>query len=678
MKKPLLLGLAIGLAFSSVAQNERHGKALKAKGELAKQSFKMERRDIMTIKAMEARMKNGVPAAAAKNGNGNPTPNMACVTENQIGSTWYDLGSNSSTRNLLAGKGSNLWATWTTDPSGGTWPNRGSGLAKSTNTGTSWQTNTGAAATNANNTRVETYRTGWPSIVAPNSTNPMMITHGVNPGGRIVLSKNTSGSTWDSTGSVAINSPFSGSNYWPRMVNKGDTVYAISITYPTAGSYKGQAGHLMFARSYNGGNTWATSPNGTAWWTLNGFSDSTVFTAVSGDAYNLAARGNTIALVAANSWGGIRYAKSSDAGQTWSFGWVDSLPKRLYDPGNGFPGQPGSGISDFDGNGSADTVLSNDEAVAVTIDNNNMIHVFYGQMRYLDDDATPTTTTWSYFPVTDGLAYWMEGMPANTPAMREQGINVVTGMIDYNNNGFLDFADNTGGVYRPYGEFGASLSSYPTCAYQASTNKVICMYSSLVEGSAYVDPNGDSIALRHTFAIVRDMNSGNWSVDPFDIACFDGTTPDQVTAEYMYPSALPWVIGNDMHVVYQYDAFPGQGVQAYTDQPLNTTQATDIMHQAVDISQIVIGIPTVNNLVSNVSVFPNPNSGKATVNVDLKESMSFSVKVYNAIGAVVYTKAVNGVAGANAVDFNANLNSGIYFVNIETANGVKTVKMIIE
>lgn len=64
-------------------------------------------------------------------------------------------------------------------------------------------------------------------------------------------------------------------------------------------------------------------------------------------------------------------------------------------------------ISDVDGDGVADTLLTTDGSYAILIDNNGMVHAFAGAMLILDDD--PTTNV-GLFLSTDGSMYWNESM----------------------------------------------------------------------------------------------------------------------------------------------------------------------------------------------------------------------------------------------------------------------------
>jgi aminopeptidase N len=77
--------------------------------------------------------------------------------------------------------------------------------------------------------------------------------------------------------------------------------------------------------------------------------------------------------------------------------------------------------------------------------------------------------------------------------------------------------------------------------------------------------------------------------------------------------------------------------------------------------------------------YPNPFNPSTSIEYSLPKSGFVSLKVFNVLGKEVAT-LVNGQndAGKHKVDFNAiDLNSGVYFYRIESANFVETKKMIL-
>ncbi len=73
-----------------------------------------------------------------------------------------------------------------------------------------------------------------------------------------------------------------------------------------------------------------------------------------------------------------------------------------------------------------------------------------------------------------------------------------------------------------------------------------------------------------------------------------------------------------------------------------------------------------------MSIFPNPTSGM--LNVTSNEEIN-SIEIFNSIGNTVVCSNVAG--NSSAIDM-SNLPNGMYFVRVSTANGIETVKVILE
>ncbi|MBS1646005.1 MAG: T9SS type A sorting domain-containing protein [Bacteroidetes bacterium] len=130
-----------------------------------------------------------------------------------------------------------------------------------------------------------------------------------------------------------------------------------------------------------------------------------------------------------------------------------------------------------------------------------------------------------------------------------------------------------------------------------------------------------------------------------------------------------------------YDA-SSQADYYYSD--CGTFMASDFSHPAhVYTSPIggpctAMGIKTNNAFESSIMNYPNPFNGTTTIAVTLTEAKSFSVNVYNAIGALVYSKSVNGNVGTNNVTFDgSSFNAGVYYYTVNAGNQQATKKMII-
>ncbi len=102
----------------------------------------------------------------------------------------------------------------------------------------------------------------------------------------------------------------------------------------------------------------------------------------------------------------------------------------------------------------------------------------------------------------------------------------------------------------------------------------------------------------------------------------------------------------------------------------------------VFIDKTIDAVPelNVNNLVNNLSVFPNPASDVLNVNFSVKNENLCGIRLFTLKGELVRTFLDNKkLSGDQRFTFSMNgLNSGIYYCNISAGNSVKSVKVILE
>ena len=403
MKKTLLTLFSIGLAWSLGAQS----------------SYR-----IIQNASKDFAVKKERAADGSESISGPIAPSSAArsLAETTIGTTVYDLQTNgTSQRRIINHSDGTISAVWTMDNGVSPYTNRGAGYNYFN--GTSW----GAFPTS----KVETTRNGWPALASSaNADNEVIISHS-GTGGLTMNQRSTKGTgIWKET-IIPTSVPTGYDVLWPRAVIGGtndSTIHVIAIVRSSATPavpYNGLINALVYYRSQNLGVTWDIQDS-----ILPGL-DSSLFTYVSADAYSIDASGNTVAMAIYNSWGDVLVYKSTNNGDSWTSTIVSDFPinKYAYDDG-----------SDINGDGQSDTILSCDGSGAMMIDKNNVVHVFYGQTRVLDADTTDGNT--SYFPGTNGLAYWNEGFGADS-------IQVIAGALDLDGSGALEVVPS-GGSFPSY------------------------------------------------------------------------------------------------------------------------------------------------------------------------------------------------------------------------------------
>jgi len=136
----------------------------------------------------------------------------------------------------------------------------------------------------------------------------------------------------------------------------------------------------------------------------------------------------------------------------------------------------------------------------------------------------------------------------------------------------------------------------------------------------------------------------------------------------------------------QNHAFADIAGSVVTDQTMAKSHAVVMIVNAATGEIVNAGISTISVVTSTekiadakfaLTVFPNPTVDNAVVSFNLETANNVKMEVYNAMGALVYTKDAGNLAtGNHTMAFNGSeLNSGFYFVNLTIGNNVITKKV---
>lgn len=563
-----------------------------------------------------------------------PSENSAprAINSVEIGQTIYDLQSNNSMDNRIYywPSSGNVSAAWTMSLSADPWTDRGSGY-NFRNSGV-W----GAFPT----ARIETVRTGWPSIAGLQDGSEVVIAHSGNVANPLVMNKRaTAGSgAWTQT---TIPTTTGNALIWPRIATSGNNIHVIALVDPgTQASpiiYQGQQGAMVYYRSTDGGNTWD----------INSYIipdiDQNFFTGFSGDAYAISASGNNVAIAIFNQLADIVLLKSTDNGTTWTKSTIADFPVDLYQIDQGL---------DINGDSVYDTVWTCDAAGTVIIDPSGNAHVFFGLMRVLDDDLTDAS--YSYFPGTNGLCYWREGMPALNQNTFTN--SVITGAEDINGNMQLDITGLA--IYF------VGLSSMPSAGV-APNGSIFVSYVNVRE-----DFESNSQNCRHVYAM-KSNDGGNTWIGNVDL------TPDTDLNlfEHVFASAA-YHVDNKFRLIFQRDDEPGLTVRGDMDAPTNNSiiylEVDTVLGPSVGIiEQVLFG--------ENIQVYPNPGNGLVNVKFETTKSAPLNLRITNIIGQQVFSINKNAtIAGIQTEQIDlSNLTEGVYFITISSGKQFITQKLII-
>ncbi len=557
-----------------------------------------------------------------------PSTKKTVLAVTTVGETNYDLQSNACVGkrinyNASTGK---IAAVWT--GSTGTSPYSDRGAFYNFYDGTAW----GAKPTG----RIENLRTGWPTLVHTNISE-LVISHDFGTFNLILNKRATAGSgAWTQTtglGNGALNP------VWPRAATggtNGNTVHVIAITAPVASGgteYKGFNGALLYWRSTDGGTTWGIQDS------IIPQIDTAQYSGFSADSYSIDAKGNTVAIGVFNDLEASFLLKSTDNGSTWTRTefWTTGLQD--YDP------DASGSISDINNDGIADTLESTDNAGEVLIDNNGLVHVFFGRQRYLDDDPV-VASNFSYFPVTNGLFYWNEN---STSAQ------IITGALDLDNDGQLGISAAT-----EIPRYFKSLSTFPSAGIDANNN-IFLTYSALNE----LEFSGTQF-FNKIYAINSRDGGATW------------TTPTELTKalpslECVYGS-LARTVTDKYRLIFQLDGEPGGIVQGDLDAP----GVNDIIYLDVDttggigIGEYQLGVNGIKGL------YPNPASDMVALEAIITEADYYSIEITDVAGTVLKNIELGNVGTgrlSQTIEL-SDLKPGMYLISM---NGVgrKSVKRLV-
>jgi hypothetical protein len=563
---------------------------------------------------------------------GLPAPAPLLTTEAVVGSTKYNLQTNSSMpHRIWYNTGGTISTIYTfADGAWLTWADRGTGY--NFYDGTTW----GPLST----ARLENGRTGFPDMVVLNTGLEMTVAHNTASSVMHFCYRPAVGTgPWSNSTGLISNPPnFAFYCLWPRMAvggASGDVIHHIAITEPVGNNgaiYRGQDGCMMYSRSNDGGQTFAVQNQ-----LLSPF-DSTQSASINGDGYAIDAMNNTVAIVMGGFGEDVVLAKSIDGGNTWTKTIVQD-----------FPFTPWTDVltDTIPTDGIVDTLETNDASLSVLVDNAGMVHVWYGQM-FIYNDGTGTF----YLAGTSAMMYWNEGMTGGPVA-------IVDGNdLDLDQSGMIDVAD--------WGTYQVGLISHPSTGIDASGN-LFCAYSAIVENS----DDGTGKSYRNVY-LIESMDGGATWTGPYNIS------PD-VAMEKVYPS-LARTVTSSCHIAYLRDQIPGHGIfTTGTTDADNMDQVHEWVYANVPVDDIVSGVTETPASVSSVEVYPNPANISANVKIKLASAQEVIVSVYNTTGQLVSSQMKNLAAGISMVTLDvANLPSGIYFINVTEGTTTVSQKLIVE
>ncbi len=613
MKKTLLFAVLLLMVGALMAQNPKYSNPKHLKGQ-------------------------AVPAVAIDNPGlpqqtGNSLTMSKSTLEDIIGETRYDAQSNAGIQNrLVVWPDGSISAAWTKAQLETGYTDRGTGY--NYYDGTAWGDPPAM--------RIETVRTGWPSMDALNN-GEIVVSHRSGTATMVMERRATKG-TGNWTESFIPNPPPATGLLWPRVMTSGpnnNIIHMLALTAPTGNGgvvYKGMDGALLYYRSLDGGATWDKSGI-----TLPGM-DSLYHDGFSADSYNWGSpHGDTIYFGCGGHWSDTFIMKSTDNGETWV-----KIP--VLSNANAKLASTVTYVPPF---------YSSDGAIAVEMDKNGVIHMAFGKGGGYMSGGT------SYIYVNvNGLIYWNTTMPMVQDSLDLDSLEAHGNLIAYVFDG-----PNPGDTIVAAPSYRVGMSSHPSISID-QYNNIYLLYSAVTPGN----PSPDPYNYRHMWCRAKFHNKPQWTpMKDLNDGVF------YLFYEFAFPNMAKRVLNNNLNVIYQTSNQPGSAVQVTTI-PVHDNSYE---HRVIPVSAYwPTSVPESSAGSKNYvgQNYPNPVKDATSFVVNVDKPANVTVEVSNVMGQRLMTidkGFVNGGAQKYTLDC-SQFTSGIYFYTVKINEEAYTHKMIVE
>ncbi|MDA3881521.1 MAG: T9SS type A sorting domain-containing protein [Prolixibacteraceae bacterium] len=195
------------------------------------------------------------------------------------------------------------------------------------------------------------------------------------------------------------------------------------------------------------------------------------------------------------------------------------------------------------------------------------------------------------------------------------------------------------------------------------------------------------ICLQEVDGIYDDINIKNTIISNEESTCFDAENTITVAGngsivEFKNGSSVNLIAGTSITLLPGFHAFEGSYVDAHITTngtfceslPLNILVAEPVAEKSVEgiFEQEEKEDQIINQ--PSLKVYPNPNNGHFTVHLENIETAA-QVMIFNSIGSLVHQSITNEkITNINLT----NIQSGIYFIRINSNNNQFTQKVIIQ
>lgn len=543
-----------------------------------------------------------------------------------IGPNWYDL---QSYTNVMQ----RIWA-YPDGTIGASWMSAGENLVPERGAGYNYYDGANWGTPNPHVGPAD--RMGWPSY-APWGPNGEIISlyRYVAGSGPIKFYKRANKGTGDWI-ETSLSNPNNVALVWHSMMTSGENheyIHLLAFTYDNP--YNGQTNALLYYRSSDGAETWDI--DGVV---IDGLGPE-YYPGISSLAYAWANPvGETIAFTYGfNEFGG-KIFKSYDNGDNWEVTDVFESP-----------------IDPFNVPTDSDRIPCGMGTSAIALDSQGNAHVVFTRMAKIWTEGTQY-----FYPFTDGLIYWREGMPVlDTTIISSYTLDYL-----YEAGNLCGWVLGSGTLVIPEGQpnYNNGMCAYPQISIDAEDNIFVA--------ASNIAPGYDNGTYIYRHIVVSSSFDGgqNWN-EPVDI----NDDILYIFSECAYPAMAP-VIGDDLHLVFQEDPLPGINQWLTNHDP----NENNMMYMTIP-KDFFVGVKEKPAAASaGFTVFPNPSTGMVYLRLNLKEASPVTVRLFHQTGQLILEKEMgNYAAGHHQVELNLlTLAPGVYFGQVAAGNDLLTQRIIIQ
>lgn len=558
--------------------------------------------------------------------------NKSGIDEQQIGTTFYDLQTNSSmSGKITVWDDCSMAAVWTLGFNWPEFPERGTGYNYYYSG--NWESSP--------TSRIESVRTGYPSHTDYLANSEIIVAH--NAVDALVFNYRPTKGTGNWT-SFTFQGPEPDWHelLWAKIVTSGPVnsiIHLLASTTPSSNNgqpYNGMDPALLYSRSIDGGLSW--TPENIQ---LPGIT-SAKYLKVPAESYVWAEPvGNTIAFMVSDTWQSDMYImKSDDNGNTWTKTIIWQHPYPFFDWDVDF----------------TDTLWAPDGSHDIAIGPDGMVHCVAGICRILFYEGALTIHQWPY---GEGIAYWNEDRPPfeapngnphdalDSWNVLVEDYNLIGWSPDVDGNGYLNLLDEIF-IYDQY----LGLSTMPSLMVNEN-NTVIFLYSTTTETYDNGTNNFKHIWLRY------ELGSA-WS-EPIEVS-------DELIymfSECIFPAMPKKLFCSSWYFTFINDDTPGlaiSGDHSYVENRINACFAP------WGVGMDEQGKSDKASEVSDVIYLPEEK--QYFVFIDLNSKTTISYELYNVnwqkVG-FIHSRTLNKGRHKLVIDL-AGLKHGIYLCSIEAGN----------